>query len=404
MELNYGSSMEMSVVVREYDGERDLEEVEKLERNCEIGSRRGFSIITNMMGDPLCRVRLFPLHVMLVAEFVGVGEIVGVVRGCMKCVGTGLGAGNVWIGCILGLRVSPKHRRMGIGLKLMKSIEAWAVRNGAEYILLATDENNVASINLFSLKCHYVKLSSLAIFVQLTDTHPKIHAPSNDVAIEKLSIEQAILLYKDRLANEKFFPLDIDNILNEELSLGTWVSYYKGERWSGLHCKGKDGEFLNNTPSSWAVVSMWKTYDSYKFQVKATPLFRCIHASLKQIGPNFLHCLRIPLACKLPLKLFGFLFLYGLHGEGDNVRELLNSLWCFAFNMVRDVRDCKAIVSEVSLNDPLYAHMPWVSSTSCINDIWFFKRVGTSKGVMKGEENWVEMNPRVHCFVDPRDF
>lgn len=54
------------VVIREYDGERDLELVEKFEKHIEIGSRRGLSILTNMMGDPLCRVRLYPDHIMLV--------------------------------------------------------------------------------------------------------------------------------------------------------------------------------------------------------------------------------------------------------------------------------------------------------------------------------------------------
>lgn len=57
---------EKKVIIREFQGERDSEDIEKLERDLKIGSRRGFSIFTNMMGDPLCRVRLYPNHIMLV--------------------------------------------------------------------------------------------------------------------------------------------------------------------------------------------------------------------------------------------------------------------------------------------------------------------------------------------------
>uniref|UniRef100_A0A0D3HVP8 N-acetyltransferase domain-containing protein n=1 Tax=Oryza barthii TaxID=65489 RepID=A0A0D3HVP8_9ORYZ len=108
------------VSIREYDRERDMEAIEKLERSCEIGAGKGFSIVTNMMGDPLCRIRLFQLHVMMVAELTGRGgELVGVARGCVKRVATGVVDGDtVLAGYVLGLRVSPVHRRKGIGLKL----------------------------------------------------------------------------------------------------------------------------------------------------------------------------------------------------------------------------------------------------------------------------------------------
>ena len=45
-----------------------------------------------------------------VAELRENGELVGVVKGCIKCVGTRFGASYVRLGCILGLRVSPRHR------------------------------------------------------------------------------------------------------------------------------------------------------------------------------------------------------------------------------------------------------------------------------------------------------
>lgn len=59
---------EVVVVIREYDEERDKVAVEELERRCEIGGgRRGKpTLITDLMGDPICRVRHFPTHTMLV--------------------------------------------------------------------------------------------------------------------------------------------------------------------------------------------------------------------------------------------------------------------------------------------------------------------------------------------------
>lgn len=45
-----------------------------------------------------------------VAELHENGDLVGVIRGCIKCVGTGFGGAYMMMGCILGLRVSPPHR------------------------------------------------------------------------------------------------------------------------------------------------------------------------------------------------------------------------------------------------------------------------------------------------------
>lgn len=157
-----------AVVVREYEGERDKAGVERMEMRCEVTGQRPGSdnkkkkkeeafLVTDLLGDPLCRVRSFPLHVMLVphspsfalerhlsvrktqrrcrmrrvydfsyevhfrqtvqvAEWGEGGEIVGVIRGCIKRVKI---TGNdtnpsssdyVKAANVLGLRVSPSHR------------------------------------------------------------------------------------------------------------------------------------------------------------------------------------------------------------------------------------------------------------------------------------------------------
>ncbi|KAH7676414.1 Peptide alpha-N-acetyltransferase protein [Dioscorea alata] len=410
MDLHHG--LTEKVFIREFNEDRDLKMVEKLEMSCEIGSRRGFSILTNMMGDPLCRIRLYPLHVMLVAELAGNGEVVGVVRGCMKFVGTGLGTNNVRMGCILGLRVSPKHRRMGIATKLVKFIESWAIRNGAEYMSLATEENNIGSINLFVLKFDYMRLNSLWILIQPLDPHAKkIKQPSHNVKIEKLSVEQAISLYKNKIGGGKLFPGDIDAILKEKLSLGTWVSYYEDEQWSGLHCNkineddddDDDHEFIHKTPNSWAILSIWKTYESYELQIRGAPIVRFFHSTLSHITSKVLPCLRVYPSSELLSKPFGFLFLYGLHGEGERVGELIKSLWFFAQSLAKNTKDCKVVVTELGACDPLREHVPLSSFTSRIDDLWFIKRVGGD--AINGDIDIAHDAQAISSiFIDPRDF
>ncbi|KAK1695565.1 hypothetical protein QYE76_012262 [Lolium multiflorum] len=92
----------VEVRVREYDGDRDRDGVEEVERECEVGSSGGggsgkMCLFTDLLGDPLCRIRNSPAYLMLVAEIAtdtGTGggggtRIVGLVRGCVKSVVSG---------------------------------------------------------------------------------------------------------------------------------------------------------------------------------------------------------------------------------------------------------------------------------------------------------------------------
>lgn len=54
------------VIVREYNEERDKLGVEEIERRCETGQRGKPTLVTDLMGDPVCRVRHFPSHIALV--------------------------------------------------------------------------------------------------------------------------------------------------------------------------------------------------------------------------------------------------------------------------------------------------------------------------------------------------
>lgn len=54
------------VVVREYNEESDKFAVEEVERRCETVQRGKPTLVTDLMGDPVCRVRHFPTHIVLV--------------------------------------------------------------------------------------------------------------------------------------------------------------------------------------------------------------------------------------------------------------------------------------------------------------------------------------------------
>ncbi|RLN16379.1 putative N-acetyltransferase HLS1-like [Panicum miliaceum] len=59
-----------TVVVREYDSARDRGGVEAVERACEVGSSGGgkMCLFTDLLGDPLCRIRHSPAFLMLLAQ------------------------------------------------------------------------------------------------------------------------------------------------------------------------------------------------------------------------------------------------------------------------------------------------------------------------------------------------
>lgn len=288
-------------------------------------------------------------------------------------------------------------RRKGIGLKLVKEIEGWLMQNGARYICLATEESNAISENLFVRRCKYVKLSSLVILVQVIQRPAK--NPSPNTRIEKLSVEKAISLYKDRLGSIVFFPGDMEMILKEKLNLGTWVSFLKEDDWTGLHNK-EDNDFTTRAPSSWAVLSIWKTCEAYKLQIRRRHPFTCFQATLSHAGAKVFPCFRTS-TCDLLHGPFGFLFLYGLYGEGQRLGELIKSLWWFAYSLAKNVNGCKVIITELGASDPVKEHIPNGPSMSLINDHWYFRKVD---GPNEDSDKWTMAQPLTNLFVDPRDF
>ncbi|KAI3993387.1 hypothetical protein MKX01_010130 [Papaver californicum] len=380
----------------EYKEERDIEVVEKLERICETiesGSKgRNTPIITNIMGDPLFRIRFYKYHILLIAEMVKNREVFGVIRGCIKYICSGVDRGTnsstVNMGCILGLRAKRNW------FETVKCAENWAIQNGAHYTCMASEEDNIASTNLFVHKCNYVKLGPLIIFTQ------PIHS---------------------------LFPMDIDAILKQKPSIGTWVSFFKDENWVGLNGKDNNSichdEFIEKAPGSWVMISFWnKTSDVYKLKIgkRETSFLHCFSRSSGQSslagGGKIFHCFRKSVFSLLHRKPSGFIFAYGLHGEGKRVGELMQSLWWFAHNVENEkrliqnvstnIKDCKLIITELGVDDPLREHLPSMSFT---NDIWYLKKVNgsTSEDASGGGDEMEclpNKKPLTNLFVDPRDF
>lgn len=54
------------IVIREFDPSKDLASVEEVEKRCEVGPSGKLSLFTDLLGDPICRVRHSPAFLMLV--------------------------------------------------------------------------------------------------------------------------------------------------------------------------------------------------------------------------------------------------------------------------------------------------------------------------------------------------
>lgn len=255
----------VEIKIREYDESTDLQQADELEKQCEAGPGGSASLFTDLLGDPLCRVRQYPAFAMLVAETQPEKELVGLVRAGVKevaCVqrnGTARVSHSsegspckseqsttsdnedmtiapelapscfVSIAYILGLRVAPKCRRLGIGAELVAMMEEWCKARGAEYVYIATEKDNEASVGLFTKKLGYVEFRNPAILVQPVYVHRK--KLSERVQVLELSKEEACRLYStpSLFRKSEFFPRDIEAVVRSTLHKGTWVAFWKNK-------------------------------------------------------------------------------------------------------------------------------------------------------------------------------
>ncbi|KAK7255106.1 hypothetical protein RIF29_28509 [Crotalaria pallida] len=378
------------VVVKEYDEERHKVALEKMEKLCEVGQRGKPCLVTDLMGDPICRIRHFLLHVMLVAEYGEEGEVVGVIRGCVKTVTKGNSI-YVKLAYLLGLRVSPQHRRLGIGTKLVEHLEGWCKQKGAKFAYMATDCTNEPSINLFTKKCGYSKFRTLTMLVQPVHAHYK---PINsNVALLHIPPSLAKSMYNQMFANSEFFPRDIELILSNKLNLGTFMAIPK-KYLSKIDLR--KGIY----PPSYAILSVWNTKEVFKLQVKGvSPLAHACCVGTR-ILDEWMPWLRVPSFPDV-FRPFGVYFLYGLHMEGKYGRHLMKSLCGFVHNMARDEGGCGAIVAELGQRDPVREAVPHWSKFSWAEDMWCIKNLEDSK---RGPSDmFTSRSSSPVIFVDPRD-
>jgi len=325
---------------------------------------------------------------------------------------------------ILGLRVSPHHRyiscllslahswcyyeecgfwlgvcgcrRMGIGLKLVQRVEEWFRENGAEYAYMATEKDNVASVKLFTDKCGYSKFRSPCILVNPVFAHPL--RPSSNFSIVQLPQNDAELLYRTKFATTEFFPRDVDSILNNHLTLGTFLAVPRGsyspDTWPG------SPRFLADPPPSWALLSVWNCKDVYTLQVRGASRVKKALAKTTRLLDRAFPWLRLPSIPDI-FQPFGFHFLYGLGGEGPQAQKMVRALCAFAHNLAKD-RGCQVVATEVSGQEPLRCAIPHWKMLSCEEDLWCIKRLGEdySDGSVG---DWTKSPPGFSIFVDPRE-
>ncbi|XP_038722172.1 probable N-acetyltransferase HLS1 [Tripterygium wilfordii] len=406
------------VVVREFDPNKDGLGVEDVERKCEVGRSGKLSIFTDLLGDPICRVRNSPAFLMLVA--VMGDEIVGMVRGCIKTVS----CGNKHIrsdsgenddnnknnnihtktlpiytkaAYILGLRVSPSHRRMGIATKLVLGLEDWFRANEVEYSYMATENDNHASVKLFTDKFGYSKFRMLSILVNPVFAH-RLRIPIR-VTIVQLSPSDSENLYRSRFSTTEFLPRDIDSVLNNKLNLGTFLAVprgtYDSECWPGSDL------FLSDPPESWAVLSVWNCKEIWTLEVRGASFVKRSLAKTTRLLDRALPFLRLPSVPEV-FRPFGLHFLYGLGGEGPRAAKMVKALCCHAHNLAKE-RGCGVVATEVANREPLRLGVPHWKMLSCTEDLWCIKRFGEdySDGSVG---DWTKSSPAMSIFVDPREF
>ncbi|PIA32396.1 hypothetical protein AQUCO_04500181v1 [Aquilegia coerulea] len=379
------------IKIRSYDGQIDRIRIDDLERRCAVGLSKNTFLFTDTLGDPICRIRHSPLYNMLVAE--ADNELVGVIQGSIKTVTIDCSIQDrASVGYILGLRVSPLHRRKGIGSTLVRTMEDWFIANNAEFAYMATEKDNEASVKLFINKHGFVKFRKPAILVNPVGNHT-LHI-SSKVEILKLKTEQAECLYRRFMASTEFFPHDIDRILTNKLSLGTWVAYPRGESWSTAF------EPDRHLPSSWAMVSIWNSVELFKLRVGKASTSCLMSAKSLKLVEKILPCLRLPIIPDF-IHPFGFYFMFGMYGEGLRSHILLRSLCRFVHNLATQCKDCKVIVTEVGAGDILRSHIPHSRLLSFPEDLWCIKALKKDRASTFFE---LTRAPSLKSlFVDPRE-
>ncbi|WVZ79178.1 hypothetical protein U9M48_026786 [Paspalum notatum var. saurae] len=424
--------------VREFDVERDLAAVEELERRCQVGlcgddtgaddndggggsrkkkatkKKKGMSLSVEQVGDPLARVRHAPEHVMLVAEYGKKAEMVGVIKACVKVVSRG-GAGKkpsssaakqppppapyVKVACLLGLRVSPSHRRLGIATKLVERAEEWCRARGAAHATMATTTSNAASLALFTGRFGYAPFRRPEFLGRPVHAH-SLAIPAGH-RVFQLRPDMAAAAYAHLLPPQaaEFLPADLQALLAHKLTLGTFVAL--------------ESRPDPSLPPSFALLSVWDSTRSMRLRVRGAPaLLRASLAALRALDRGA-PWMRVPSIPDI-FRPFGAYLLYGLRMSGPAGPALLRSLCHHAHNVARKNPACAVVAADVAPEDPAAAAVPSWRRFSCDEDVWCIKNLTkNNNGSDNAEEEEEEEDdddwaapapPGTVLFVDPREF
>ncbi|WVZ77627.1 hypothetical protein U9M48_025474 [Paspalum notatum var. saurae] len=426
------SGKKTMIRVREFDVERDLRAVEELERLCQVGlsgdqagsdpaadhggagekktrasKKKGMSLYVEQIGDPFARVRHAPDYVMLVAEYGEDEEVVGVIKACTRMVSRGkkknlqkqqqsLSSSKqfVKVACLLGLRVSPSHRRLGIATELVRRAESWCAARGAAYATMATTESNAASLKLFAGRFAYAPFRRPVFLGHPVHRH-RVRVPRAHRVL-RLHPRLAAAAYAALLppSDAEFLPADLPALLDHKLTLGTYLAIERGE--------GPPAR----TPS-FALLSVWDATRSLRLRVGgAPPLLRASLAAARALDRHA-PWLQVPSVPDI-FRPFGTYLLYGLRMSGPEGPALLRSLCRHAHNVARKNPACAVLAADLGPDDPAAAVVPHWPKFSCDEDVWCIKKLGASTANDNAgnddDEDWTTSPPPGVLFVDPREF
>ncbi|BAS77301.1 acetyl transferase GW6a-like [Oryza sativa Japonica Group] len=407
------------VRVREFIMEKDLPAVEELERLCQAGlsgdngagggggkkKKRGMSLYAEQIGDPFARVRHAPDHVILVAECGD--EVVGVIKACVRMVTRGSSSSlrktktktNKFVkaACLLGLRVSPSHRRLGIATELVRRAEEWCAARGAAYATMATTASNAASLALFQGRFKYALFRKPRFLGHPVHRH-RARVPRAHRVLQlppPLAAAAYAALLPAAAAAPEFVPADLPALLAHKLTRGTYLAV---ERSPGA-----------GAPSSFAVLSVYDATRSLSFRVGgAPPLLRASLAAARALDRRA-PWLRVPSVPDV-FRPFGAYLLYGLHMSGPAGAALLRTLCRHAHNVARNNPACAVVAADVAPDDPAAAAVPHWRRFSCDEDVWCIKKItsvaanGNAAPAAGDDDDWTTAPPSSVLFVDPREF
>lgn len=297
---------------------------------------------------------------------------------------------------------------MGIAMKLAESMEEWCRCQKAEYVYMATEKDNEASLKLFTERLNYVHFRTPAIFVQPVHVHDR--QISSRVQLTKITPEHATALFRATMGTAEFFPKDIDAVLCNPLCEGTWIATLRADasllaQFAGCENMGGRGGKLVDAGwargASWAMLSVWRSNELFQCEYRNASWLKRTAAALSRWLDFCLPGCHIPSVPNF-FHPFGVQFMFGLHAEGAHGAALLHSLCWHAHNLARR-NDCKAIMSEVAPTDPARSSIPHWKTLSSADDMWCIKSLRGKSFDDFHAFDWCHAPSKPVLFVDPRE-